>query len=118
MRSSNKLYIKIPLEYSKMELLNVLFAHAMYITSIILPIGFVYGLHWMDPCKPSLAGYWLIGECSENALHSPLSVCPFTKITILLLNHWAWQFGYSITIFVIAGIQILCAMSLQSYLRM
>lgn len=92
----------------------------MYITGITLPIAFIYGLHWKHPCLSSLAGYGLITECANTGNTGMNKNCGFitVKIMVLLFNHYIWQFGYSCTIFIISGLQIMCAMTLQSYLRM
>lgn len=39
---------------------NLLVGYAMILSALLIPIGFAHGLHWLNPCKPTLAGYWLI----------------------------------------------------------
>lgn len=44
--------------------LTIAYAYCAFLTGPIVSSGLVYGLHWLNPCKPSLIGYWLLQECS------------------------------------------------------
>lgn len=101
---------------TRIEQLNIIFANAMFVTGILLPITFVYGLHWRNPCKAALAGSLLLKECSRAEGPGPNKI--FAKVVILLFNHWLWAFGYGVTVFAIGAVQILGAMSLRDYLRL
>lgn len=36
--------------------ISILMVYATLITMVALPLSFVYGFHWLNPCKPSLVG--------------------------------------------------------------
>lgn len=39
------------------------FARTGCISAVLLPILFVYAVHWNNPCSPDIAGFWIIPEC-------------------------------------------------------
>lgn len=76
----------------------LLFVRLILPTPFVVPIVCVYFLHWMNPCKASLLGYWLLRECLENEKNEqPHSftkiVDTILKIILFLLNHLMWAFG-------------------------
>lgn len=92
---------------------------AMFITWFALPIMYSYGLHWINPCKPSLAGYWLLPECHFR-LHEKfgngllIGVLDTTlKVVIMLANHWIWVFGTNNAILTLGGLLLMCTVSLK-----
>lgn len=101
------------------EKLNMLCAAGVFITSIIFPPLFFYGLHWTNPCKPSLIGFWLLPECSQ--------ICPIENIwlphrgifhfSLLALNHITYQIAYPIAVFGLSIIQIPVMILLHDCLR-
>lgn len=67
--------------------LIMMMVYCIVISTLGIPLGFVYGLHWFNPCKVSLVGYWLIPECqlfNLSFIKSNLSI----KLVIMLVNHW------------------------------
>lgn len=102
--------------------LNLLFAHVMYWTGLIMPIAITYGIHFKNPCKPSLPGYWWLEECGNhdwNNLGQQRShFDKVLKVILFLFNHWLWSFGIHVSVFVIGGVQILCTSSLKDFLEM
>lgn len=87
------------------------------------PFIFVFGLHLIDPCKPSLFGYFLLRQCS--CLHIDIdSYVTASKILgfathalLLLINFYFLTLGIRACCFCIAGVQILCQLSLRDYIR-
>lgn len=107
----------LPTKPTFLEKLNKLFAYGFFNTVLQLPVAFLYGLHWLlNPCKPSLLGYKLLTECSETDV--PIFLQKILKIVIFLGNHWMWSLSLHAALFSIAGIQILCTMSLRSYIQL
>jgi len=104
------------------EKINVAFAYLVYLTGIFLPLVFVYGLHWWNPCKVSLAGYWLLSECRRNP-DEKISIGLLVRMwkllvksTIFLINHWIWAFQLHTIVYIVGVPQILCTLSLREYL--
>lgn len=111
----------------KLTLQNMLFWGAifgLFFTCYLLPVAYAYPLHWMNPCKPSLSGYWLLPEChkfegslfkySEN-VSSQLFEQIFgilLKIIIMMINHWLWAFGCNAAILAIGGMMLMCTMTM------
>lgn len=56
-----------------LERYTTLFCYMLPIYCLGSPFILVYGIHWFQPCKPSLIGYWLIDECrkfrSDNSVN-------------------------------------------------
>lgn len=69
---------------------NILFVYGLLIGVATIPIGFTYGLHWQNPCKATIAGYWSIQECRANSHYKCNIFCHFRKCIVFLLNHWLW----------------------------
>lgn len=68
------------------ENVNILMALFLPPTALVVPTGLSFGLHWFNPYKPTLIGYW--------ALKVDWSFRGFvTKIGILIFNYWFWTVG-------------------------
>ncbi len=103
---------------SLIERMNVFYAYAYCPSMLCLPIAYIYGLHWMDPCKPSIIGYWLIPECGTY-WNSGNWIWSFSgKLVVFVINHWTWSFSLNVSTLVICGIQILCTLSLRGFIEM
>lgn len=102
--------------YSLFEFLNVFFAEALYWSFGGFPFFFVCGLHWFNPCSPSLALYWLLPECSTND-KTAISGNLLMKLLIFFWNNWSWSLGCNNGVFVVCGIQILGTLSLGGFLE-
>lgn len=103
---------------SLIEKINRCFAHSYCPSSLILSVAFIYGLHWTDPCKPSIIRYWLIPECSLIWNRDQWIWSFPAKDWIFVTNHWAWSFILNASIFVVSEIQVLCTLSLRGYIEM
>lgn len=95
--------------------INVAFVYAGMLTVLILPIGFVHGLHWENPCKPALAGYWLIPRC-HSVTGSTGSLTSFDDFLIqpfvLVMNHWLWSFSCHAAICAVCMVLIFVVISI------
>ncbi len=98
--------------------LDLAFAKTLTPNIAAYPVFFVFGLHWLSPCKPSLAGYFIIPECTtnfqsgyENSLSNIL-----VKFVICLMNSWSWTAGLFCAGFCTAGIVVLCNLSFGDFL--
>lgn len=73
-------------------------------SATVVPIIIVCGLHWTNPCKTTLIGFWLLEECQATTLTFLKIPNAATKLLIFLMNHWIWAFGLQGVQF---GIQII-----------
>lgn len=95
--------------------LSIMLGYMIFISGSSMPFMIVYGLHWKNPCKPSLAGYWLLGKC--NGRGSNLKYWNLTlKILVLLWNHWLWNVGFRLGTFIIVDLHLILAQSLWNCL--
>lgn len=75
-------------------------AKAAFSSGFVVPIGTVFGFHWKNPWKTSLAGYWLIPETTnqENgALYEMVQI--LCKLCVLSYNLWLWMFVIAAPVF-------------------
>lgn len=80
-------------DMSLQRLTSIINVKALILTEYLLPVGATFGLHWNNPWKASLAGYWLIpnpgdfkcGILSKIYLHG-------TKLIVMAFNCWFWMF--------------------------
>ncbi len=80
--------------YPLKEKLDLLFCSLLAPSGIVIAPIFVYGLHWMSPCKPSLSGYILILEYYNKAIGNGGTVINFgVKIGVFIFNHLFWMAG-------------------------
>lgn len=98
------------------EKLNVYFAKAFCSSVMTLPVSYIYGLHWNDPCKPSIIGSFLLRQC-RNLGQYETGLDQIAKVLVFLGNHWIWAFTLNVSLFVVSGIQVLCTLSLRGYLK-
>lgn len=89
------------------QIVNVAFAHGIYMTVILVPLLLVFGFHWQNPCKPSIFGNWLIPECIGLAGEYWSYVTVPIKMFILSSNYLWWSFGTFPTALLIGGIGII-----------
>lgn len=96
---------------------NIYFAYIFHASIIAFPIAYLYGVHMMFPCNPSLVGYFLNPVCWNDTPGFLQAFSVFQLVTyslkfiILLINHWIWSFGAQITALVITVILIICPIS-------
>lgn len=89
----------------------VLVPMLMFSITIFIPC-FVFGLHWINPCKPSLLGYFLLDECRGiRYLYSGYFFelrKVLLKISVYIVNLWMWYFGAFCICFVTSAISLIC----------
>lgn len=100
---------------SLVELLNILFCYGASTSAVVLPPMFIYGLHSIHLCRPSLFGYFFLDECREENVTTWKSV--LFKLGVFLGNHFIWSFGFQATIFVIIMIMVLGTLILLDCLK-
>lgn len=72
----------------------MIMARASLWGQLLIPLGFVVSLHWKNPWKASLAGYWLIPNPSHigtGALAQALTM--IVKTVVVIFNVWIMMFG-------------------------
>lgn len=89
---------------------NFIMLYCMLVSTNILPIGYVYGLHLINPCKVSLVGNQLIPECNKSPANSNL-IDITVKGIVMLLNHWLWLTTICSGTFIVS---VVCTMSVSS----
>lgn len=110
-------------EKGSFETVSVFLGYIIYISTFVVPVAFIYGLHSINPCKPSLAGYFLLFACQDtrNAANIDSTiykiVSHFMQFCLLLLNHWFWAFGFNVAGFVFINLMILCNLSFVDQLK-
>lgn len=113
-----KLNIEKCIKYSNMEKLNILYIYSAFCSVSVVPALYIYALHWCNPCKPTIAGFWLLSEC-----RSPLNITTqwflrkILKFGILYTNHWMWNFGMNVSLIAVCGIMVLSTMTLRRYIE-
>lgn len=100
---------------------NLLLAHLLYWSIILIPVVLFYGFHLLDPCKPAVTGYWLIPQC--NALGSILPgkwwcMLLILKLLVLFGNHLMWSFVVNVGGLISSGLSILCTETLENCIKM
>ncbi len=82
---------------STIETLNMLFVPGFVVTGALLPFMLVLGVHWSNPCKPSLLGYFILKECfdeADNLTGLFRNACAIlVKLIVYVVNLWVWSFG-------------------------
>lgn len=97
--------------------INLYFAYASLLGIVSVPFVFVYGIHWSDPCKPSLVGYFMLLECQLGSASLATRhwfwgfVGVFQKVALLCLNHYFWAFGINALAMTFTNAMILCTVS-------
>lgn len=93
---------------------------SLAMTPMVLPIGFAYGIHWGNPCKPSLVGYWALPECTGGNTNDEVTSIwnQILKQILLLANWWYWFLGTASASFGTGGLQIMCTLSLGDCIKM
>lgn len=106
---------------SVLEFLNLLYAYNVLLFCLIYPFVTVYGLHWRNPCKASLAGYWLLRECTSDSsienLAPPEHIHIITKQAILFVNYLVTAMIAYASPFVISAVSVFCTLSFCVYIQ-
>lgn len=80
-------------ETSIREILSNIMARAVVFSQYMIPVGAVFGLHWNNPWKSSLAMFWLIQKPAvetQNVFLHTIQVG--TKLVVMFYNLWMWVF--------------------------
>lgn len=81
------------------------------LSAIVVPLGFVFGMHWRNPEeKSSLVGYWILTKANTFS-------GMFLKMAVFLVNYWSWQVTVPVTVFVYGGILMICSLLLIECIR-
>lgn len=96
---------------SLIKKLDFVFAAIFAPNVSIYPFVYVFGLHWFTPCKPSLAGFPLIPECSHFDNVDVNWMWNEVKFAVCLANHWSWTAGVFSVAYCVAGFLVLCVLS-------
>lgn len=118
---STKSSIKVHNDYTHFA--NAGFSYLIYLETFIVPMITVYGIHGLEPCKPSLSGYFFIAECNHggfatwNILPISENMHVILKLGIFIVNHWFWAYSYSIMGVCVGGIMSLCTVSFAHCLK-
>lgn len=97
------------------EKLNMLLIKFGAVSSIAAGALVAIGLHWKEPCKPCLAGYWLLPEC--NGLELNWIVSWTAKIIVMLINMTLFWLGIVAAVgFLLGNVQVLATLTLRDLL--
>lgn len=115
--SARKFNSKFKTVYSLQEKMSLLLVKCSCLTSVILPVLFVYGTHWTNPCQATLLGFPLLQECHTVKVffHRIPSIC--LKITLFLVNHWFWMFGIQGTFVGLLLVNTLSIICIHEYIK-
>lgn len=95
---------------------SMILLYCMVISPTILPIGYVYGLHLMNPCKVSLVGSRLIPECNEN-ISLPIPIGIAVKCGVFIVNHWLWLTSICSATFVVSVVNTMSVNSIHRFIE-
>lgn len=74
--------------------LNILVSELGILTGIAFPIGFVFALHWSNPNKASLVGYWILDEETIDKMDNiQLFLKSCLHVGVYLVNLVVWFYG-------------------------
>lgn len=93
----------------------VLFIYTAFGAAFVLPIIPAHGLHWINPCKSTLAGYWMIRGCLSKSKQPGLDI--LVQSGVILLNQGVWSFVVNATIFGASVIHILAVAAIQQLIQ-
>lgn len=98
----------------------------MFLVISTFGLTFVVGMHLANPCKTSLAGYWLLPQCQcgfgQVEVSSTLSQyfwkvgSALAKLFVIGVNAWMSFMGEFPTTFMVGNVQILATLSIRSLL--
>lgn len=103
---------------SSHEMLTALMAYAVILTQILLPLGFVFGLHWHNPWKASIAGYWLITKRVYSFADMDGILELLTRVLILTANYWIWSIVINGPCFAAGVLHTLCSATLSNNINL
>lgn len=103
--------------HTLLEKLAITYAYSLTIVCIISPFLLLYGVLWSQPCKPTLAGYWMLPECNTLARNSRL--IPYIsfplKVFVFVCNQYGLVFITKNLPFVATN--IFCVLTVTKYVE-
>lgn len=85
---------------------------------LLFPMGVLYVIHWYNPCKPSLVGYWLLMECYCPRMRINHDVLNFaTKTIVFVANHCVWTYALGATTFCLSVLIIIGVTAVRQFLE-
>lgn len=94
------------------EKVNMLVATGFAPSVFIVPVCFVFGLHWSYPYgKASLVGFWLLGQDETRSSGT------LVKLGVFMFNYWIWTIGMVAGICYVGGIICLSTILLTDCIR-
>lgn len=107
-----------PGRYRKtMENLYVSFGYSLVFGGCIVPFGFVHALHWQNPCKATLAGYWLIPKCYSTPNADHITADFVVRLLVFLVNHWMYSFAINAAMFCISVMHTFTVFAIQEFIQ-
>lgn len=108
----------------KLSLLSTLGIWLVYLTLptvIFFPFGFLYLLHWQNPCTPTIVLSILLPQCYHETIQPSIPrhiLETFLKMVIFVINHWALTIGLLAPIINSMCIGVLGTITISEYLKM
>lgn len=107
--------------YEKIQLkikVKTITLNCMLVTTDALPIAFVHGLHWINPCLPTL----VIPECYKpNQVVVNLQYLKVFKFSIkgivIFLNHWMWSLAVQATVACVGILNLMCITTVHQFIH-
>ncbi len=107
--------------FKLIKLLNLLLAPMIFFTIVIFPPCYVLGLHFQNPCKPSLVGYFLLNECRNKRNNQKglvqLLIEIFLKTVIFVGNISMWYYALYGMAFVVITVHIISTMLISNIME-
>ncbi len=106
---------------SLLEWLHLLLVPLLIVSAVVIPPLLVLGLHLINPCKPSLIGYFVLVECHKTKniptkiVHTVLNF--IVKIVVFLGNIWILWFAFHGAIALVILVTILGSMTSKECLQ-
>lgn len=94
---------------------NIAFGYAALLTVLLEPIVIVHGIHWVNPCKDTLVGYWLIPRCHSDGENSCMGF--LLRLCVMSSNHWMWSFVGHGAVFGLTIMQLLTVVAMQQFIQ-
>lgn len=93
----------------------IVFVYIVNLSTVVLPLAFAHGFHWMNPCRLTLSGYFLIPRCHS---HGEATITGFIiQFCVITLNHWMWSFVFHGTMYGACIMPILAVISIQQFIQ-
>lgn len=108
------------MQLSALEKTNLYLAYVFNISFALVPVLFVYGVHWSNFCAPSLLLSFAVPSCQRTQA-SDAGYFAWTeniaRIFVFVINHWFWAFGFHVGGMAVSVVMILCPLIFGQYLK-